>query len=141
VAEFVFEREEKYTVFLSDWWQQVSGNALQGLQITIVGMSLVFFTLGLIILALILLTRLPGLRAKEGPAEQNAGLSSQARAPQPTIEPTEAVSPVSSDAKLEQVAAIAVALLRSQRSVARQPRAAVRTSKWKQYGRAHQLGL
>ena len=50
--------------WINGWWQQVSGTAAQGLQITVVGMSLVFFTLGLIILVLALLTRLPGLRVK-----------------------------------------------------------------------------
>ena len=51
--------------WISSWWQQVSATVAQGLGITVVGMALVFVTLGLIILALVLLTRLPGLRARE----------------------------------------------------------------------------
>lgn len=127
--------------WISDWWQQVSGTATQGLQITIVGMSLVFFTLGLIILALILLTRLPGLRANRKEQEQKSELGKQALTFQPTAEHTIARTTATNDAELAQVAAIAVALVRSHRPTTRRSRTQTTTGKWKQYGRAHQLGL
>ena len=127
--------------WINDWWQQVSGTVAQGLEITIVGMSLVFFTLGLIILALVLLTHLPGLRANGEKQEQKAEPAQETLSSQPTIDRTAVLSPVSNDAELAQVAAIAVALLQSQRSTTRQTRTQTAASKWKQYGRAHQLGL
>ena len=62
---------------MASWWSHVYGTAAQGLQITIVGMALVFFTLGLIIVSMVLLTQLPGLRSskagqqpKEAPEER-----------------------------------------------------------------------
>ena len=128
-------------MFMTGWWQQISGTVAQGLQITIVGMSLVFFTLGLIILALVLLTRLPWLQAKTEKQEQETGQAQQQLVSQPRVEHKETLSPVSNDAELAQVAAIAVALLRNQRSITRRPKMRAATSKWKQYGRAHQLGL
>lgn len=127
--------------WMNVWWQQVSGTAAQGLQITIIGMSLVFLTLGLIILALALLTRLPGLRTKTEKKEQKAEPAKQNLSAQPTVERTAAGSATADDAELARVAAIAVALVRSQHSMTGQPRIRTTASKWKQYGRAHQLGL
>jgi Na+-transporting methylmalonyl-CoA/oxaloacetate decarboxylase gamma subunit len=124
------------------WWQHVSATVVNGLQITIVGMTLVFLTLGLVIVALILLKRLPG--TKQPKTEQDVathtpsanvvtGLATDSAEPE-----TKSVQ----DIELAQVAAIAVALLRSRRTKQHsRPRSEDRTSRWKQYGRAHQLGL
>jgi Na+-transporting methylmalonyl-CoA/oxaloacetate decarboxylase gamma subunit len=141
---------------INAWWQQVSGTAIQGLQITIIGMSLVFLTLGLIILVLALLTRLPGLRARNKGQEPKTGPEAKS----PSEPPTERAD--AADIQLAQVAAIAVALvraggtlgpMRADRVHLRQPfarggsdkayppGAEGSVSRWKQYGRAHQLGL
>jgi sodium pump decarboxylase gamma subunit len=118
--------------WLSDWWNSVSGTVLQGLGITVVGMALVFFTLGLVILAMVLLTRLPWLRGgKTAPDSVPA-------APQRTDTDTPATS---QEDDLGRVAAIAVAILRSRRRTPLRSRAPARRSTWKSYGRAHQLGL
>jgi Na+-transporting methylmalonyl-CoA/oxaloacetate decarboxylase gamma subunit len=118
------------------WFSQVSATAFQGLEITVVGMALVFFTLGLVIVSLVLLTRLPGLRAREQePAQESPG---------PLIEPAAkpGSAPVAApDDELAQVAAIAVSLLQSQRRVSPRPQAQATRNAWKSYGRAHQLGL
>jgi sodium pump decarboxylase gamma subunit len=117
------------------WLSQVSETVILALQITVVGMSLVFLTLGLIILAVVLLTRLPGLRSESEPEE------TPKVTPAPT--PTEAVAAetASPDDQLARVAAIAVALLRSRSSVRPYPRTRARRGAWKSYGRAHQIGL
>jgi sodium pump decarboxylase gamma subunit len=123
--------------WLNTWWSQVSGTVGHGLEITVVGMLLVFFTLGLVIVALILLTRLPGLRVEEKePAVQDK--------PAPAVAPPAKAGPAaartaSGQDELAQVAAIAVALLRSRKTRARAFQA--RPSAWKNYGRAHQHGL
>ena len=123
--------------WINAWWQSVSGTFAHGLQITIVGMALVFFTLGLIILALVLLTRLPGLRAKEQePEPESASVAPISPPAVPVSAPAIAI-----DAELAQVAAIAVALVRGRRQARARPRAQTTPSRWKQYGRAHQLGL
>ena len=132
---------------INAWWQQVSGTAIQGLQITIVGMSLVFLTLGLIILVLAVLTRLPGLRARNERQEPNTRPESTSLS-EPAAERAQVT-----DTELAQVAAIAVALMRADEAYPRQPfarggsdkayppGAEGSVSRWKQYGRAHQLGL
>jgi Na+-transporting methylmalonyl-CoA/oxaloacetate decarboxylase gamma subunit len=136
------EREETDTVsWINGWWQQVSGTAVQGLQVTIVGMSLVFLTLGLIILVLALLTHLPGLRAKRDEQEQPAEPTGRMLAAEPIQDRATNTSPIPDHIELAQVAAIAVALVRSQQPTRQPTRAATAASKWKQYGRAHQLGL
>lgn len=136
------KREETDTVsWINVWWQQVSATAAQGVQITIIGMSLVFLTLGLIILALVLLTRLPVLGTETEKQEQQAEQVKQDLSSQPTVERRAASSPTPNDAELARVAAIAVALARSQRPTRGQTRIQMSASKWKQYGRAHQLGL
>ena len=117
------------------WVSQVPEPVMQGLQITVVGMSLVFFTLGLIILALILLTRLPWLRAEKEP--EQAAKAACARRPVETI-PAQVAS---TDDELAQVAAIAVALLRSRRKAPSRSGAQTAISAWKTHGRARQLGL
>lgn len=127
--------------WMSAWWQQVSGTATQGLQITFVGMSLVFITLGLIILVLVALTRLPGLRPQRVEQVQDERPEPQSARSEPPVERETALSPASTDPDLAQVAAIAVALLRSQRSRGKRTRPRPTASNWKQYGRAHQLGL
>lgn len=129
--------------WLNSWWNQVSGTVLHGFEITVVGMSLVFFTLGLVILAMILLTKLPWLQAKGAPEERAAPPTAPAPvaatvAPEPA---TAAPKPVSQEGELARVAAIAVAMLHSQRSVRRHPQTKATRSAWKSYGRAHQLGL
>ena len=120
--------------WMSTWWGQVSETVASGLQITVVGMLLVFFTLGLVILTLVLLTRLPGLRSAGSP-EQTP--------PEQTLEsvsPPQAADGADQD-DLAEVAAIAVAILRSERR-ATVPHSARRgQNAWKSYGRAQQLGL
>jgi Na+-transporting methylmalonyl-CoA/oxaloacetate decarboxylase gamma subunit len=132
-----YERRGRIVGWINAWWQSVSGTFAHGLQITIVGMALVFFTLGLIILALVLLTRLPGLRVKEQEPELETGRVA------PVVPVTERLSTpaIVGDAELAQVAAIAVALVRGRRHARIRPRVQAVASRWKQYGRAHQLGL
>jgi hypothetical protein len=100
-------------------------------------MALVFFTLGLIILALVLLTRLPGLRVKEQEPETETDHTV------PVVPATERADapPLTHDAELAQVAAITVALVRGRRSARIRPKTKTVASRWRQYGRAHQLGL
>jgi sodium pump decarboxylase gamma subunit len=118
--------------WLPDWWDHVSGTVLQGLGITVVGMALVFFTLGLVIVSMVLLTRLPWLRGKEPPAHSVSAAPERVESKAPAY--------VQED-ELARVAAIAVAILRSrERTPLRRPTQA-RRSTWKSYGRAHQLGL
>jgi sodium pump decarboxylase gamma subunit len=118
--------------WLADWWDVVSGTVLQGLGITVVGMALVFFTLGLVILAMVLLTRLPGLRTKR-----------PSPGPPPTASrPAETVAPAAAQQDdLVKIAAIAVGVLHSRHRTPSRQRVAARRSTWKSYGRAHQLGL
>ena len=118
---------------MNAWWSQVSATTAHGLQITVVGMLLVFFTLGLIILALVLLTRLPGLRARDSSSEPSP-------LPEHPALQAAAVQPKDADAELARVAVITAAILRS-----RQPGMKVKPQRshgsWRSYGRAHQLGL
>ena len=127
---------------IGTWWQQVSATVANGLQITVIGMALVFLTLGLIIVALILLTRLPGL-SRAPKKEQD--VTTDAPSDKPVAAPPAGSAPSRTDqahdAELAQVAAIAVALLRSRRTQRLRPRTTSETSRWKQYGRAHQIGL
>jgi len=116
------------------WWSQISETFLQGLQITVIGMLLVFFTLGLIIVALILLTRLPGLRAETGDVEQKQ------TAPMQEYVTIPGDLPVPENTELAQVAAIALALVRSKQRPHRRTGKPARGA-WRSYGRAHQLGL
>lgn len=117
------------------WMSQVPETVMHGLQITAVGMALVFFTLGLIIVSLLLLTRLPGLRSEEEPRNE-----AQERAVQPLS--SDIVTPLlDTDEELAQVAAIAVALVRAQQRVRTPAKASVTVSAWKTAGRVHQLGL
>ena len=118
------------------WWQEISATVANGLQITVVGMALVFLTLGLIILALILLTRLPGL--SQAPKKEQ-DVATNAPPEKPTAEMTAGSDPT--ETELAQVAVIAVALLASRRTRSPHRKARSETSRWKQYGRAHQLGL
>jgi Na+-transporting methylmalonyl-CoA/oxaloacetate decarboxylase gamma subunit len=129
--------------WINAWWQRVSATVVDGLQVTAIGMALVFLTLGIIIVALIVLARLPGSRPKTTTKEQPVATHSP---------PAETVKSAAADAvrtapeqgrgaDLAQVAAIAVALLRSQRAAQPRSQANLSSSRWKQYGRAHQLGL
>jgi sodium pump decarboxylase gamma subunit len=127
--------------WINAWWQQISGTVAQGLEITVVGMSLVFLTLGLIILALTLLTHLPVLQAKTEKPKPKAQPAKQNLSSQATAEGAAPSSPAANDAELARVAAITVALVRSRRLATGQPSTQAASSKWKQYGRAHQLGL
>jgi Na+-transporting methylmalonyl-CoA/oxaloacetate decarboxylase gamma subunit len=125
---------------ISQWWTQVSTTVTQGLSITALGMALVFFTLGLVIVAMVLLTKIPWLRAKEaGETSTEAPLEDLAEVPGPV----EAASlPSAPTDEFAQIAAIAVALLRTRRGVrARVDRPTAARSAWKSYGRAHQHGL
>jgi Na+-transporting methylmalonyl-CoA/oxaloacetate decarboxylase gamma subunit len=119
---------------MAAWWSHIHGTATQGLQITVVGMSLVFVTLGLIIVTMILLTQFPGLRSVE------AGEEAEDTPDEPEQEPS-VVVPLAGGDELERVAAIAVTLIRSRRRSrhARKPRIAANA--WKQAGRTRQLGL
>lgn len=127
--------------WINAWWQQVSSTVANGLQITIIGMALVFLTLGLIIVALILLTRLPGLRVEPEKKELAAATPPEKTVVSAAAGAADAETDPAQDTELAQIAAIAVALLRSRRARALRPRTRTRTSRWKQYGRAHQLGL
>jgi Na+-transporting methylmalonyl-CoA/oxaloacetate decarboxylase gamma subunit len=118
--------------WLAGWWHSVSGTALQGLEITVVGMILVFFTLGLVIGAMVLLTRLPWLRAKLPPSPPAPTALQQAE--------SRASAPAQED-DLARIAAIAVAMVHSQQRVTPRQHAPARRGAWKSYGRAHQLGL
>jgi Na+-transporting methylmalonyl-CoA/oxaloacetate decarboxylase gamma subunit len=128
--------------WLSTWWQQVSATVASGLQITVIGMALVFLTLGLVIVALIVLTRLPG---RSRSANKDQDVTTDELSGKPVVAPATgaglSATEQAQNAELAQVAAIAVALLRSRRT--RPPRAGTKseTSRWRQYGRAHQLGL
>ena len=105
-----------------------------GLQITVVGMLLVFFALGMVILSMVLLTKLPWLRAKEEKKDK------------PEEQPA-AAAPIPQDDELAQVAAIAVAMLRSTpqksstRSTPGRPTIRPTGSLWKSSGRAQQVGF
>ena len=155
---------------ITAWWDQVSATVVHGLQIAAVGMVLVFFTLGLIVLAMLLLTRLPGLRACPERSRRITGcgprVTSHEGEPgtgavpvaQGASEQRQIASPVAED-ELARVAAIAVAVLRSRQvsasdacigtmPIRREPgiervRPAIRAtgSGWRMYGRASQLGL
>ena len=116
------------------WWSQVSETVMHGLQITVVGMALVFFTLGLVILSVVLLTRLPGLRAKDKPKTERE---------ESVVRPAQSVASSQEvpNEELARVAAIALAVLRSRRRASPRPKKAAVESAWKRYGRANQLGL
>jgi hypothetical protein len=105
-------------------------------------MLLVFFTLGLIIVAVVLLTKLPWLRAKQESEVPESARTVLAEAVEPAPA-TIAQAAASADDELAQVAAIAVALLEQHGSAApRSVRPQVRsTGQWKRSGRMHQMGL
>ena len=121
--------------WLGTWWSQVSATAVHGLQITVVGMLLVFFTLGLVILSLVVLRRLPGSSVAEQEDEIAASNTEHGSA-----EPLDLPPELGQD-ELAEVAAIAVALARARLGARRRPQAGTATSAWKRHGRAHQLGL
>jgi len=136
---------------IAAWWDHVSATVVHGLQIAAVGMVLVFFTLGLIVLAMLLLTRLPGLRVAGGglrvASQEGEPGTGTVPVAQEASEQRPVASPVAED-ELARVAAIAVAVLRSRQASAREPgiervRPAIRAtgSGWRMYGRASQLGL
>jgi sodium pump decarboxylase gamma subunit len=110
---------------------------MHGLEITVVGMTLVFFTLGLVIVAMVLLTKLPWLQDRKPLQEQPEEQIEEMPAPKvvaTTVDRTQ-------EDELAQVAAIAVALLRARQRSTRRPQSKGKRSTWKTYGRAHQLGL
>lgn len=128
---------------IAEWWNQVSATVTHGLEITVVGMLLVFFTLGLIIIAMVLLTKLPWLKPQEEVEEEQDEPGPVAATATPTLPAPQ----VTADDELAQVAAIAVTLLKGQqervptaRGLSR-PQIRATGSAWKTYGRAHQLGL
>jgi sodium pump decarboxylase gamma subunit len=133
-ADF-FERSQSIVTWISVWWSQVSGTVQHGFEITIVGMALVFFTLGLVIVAMVLLTKLPWLQDKE--QRQKPETASDVEATDATPE----IGTTTSDDEFAQVAAIAIAMLTSRRASDRRARARATRSAWKSYGRSHQLGL
>ena len=129
-------------IVIAEWWNQVSTTVIHGTQITVTGMLLVFFTLGLIIVAMILLTKLPWLQAKEEPkVTESAPAAPASKTIEPAPAKTQAV--VSADDELAQVAAIAAALLSQQQGPTRRlSRPQVRPAgRWKRSGRAYQVGL
>ena len=98
-----------------------------GAQLTVVGMGLVFMALGLVVLSMVILTRLPWLQPKEVSSEESVKCSE---------EPS---SPVETDERAR-VAAIAVALALSEE----RPRPAFtptagQMGAWKMQGRILQL--
>jgi Na+-transporting methylmalonyl-CoA/oxaloacetate decarboxylase gamma subunit len=118
---------------LADWWVRVSGTVLQGIGVTVAGMLLVFVTLGLVIVAMVILTRIPWLRRKEPSTDMGPAV--------PTApEKKEAPSPVH-EADLARIAVVAVAVLRSRQSATSRGQRKPRGGTWRSYGRAHQLGL
>ena len=119
---------------MASWWSHVQGTATLGLQITLVGMSLVFLTLGLIIISMVVLTRLPGLRSAE--AGKEAAETSDEPAADALI-----IRPPKGGDELEQIAAIVVAVIRSRRRSRQASKPRVAANSWKQAGRARQLGL
>lgn len=129
-----------------EWWSKISETVMQGLQITVIGMTLVFFTLGLIIVAMVLLTKLPWLQAKEEEegSEEESPAPAIASATVAVPAPVAAAAPA--DDELAQVAAIAVAVLRGQEVVVPvtrglgRPQVRATGGAWRSYGRAHQLG-
>ena len=123
--------------WISEWWNQVSGTVVHGFEITVVGMALVFFTLGLVIVAMVLLTKLPWLQDKETLQEQPKEQTKEMPAPKTAVVTVDQTP----EDDLAQVAAIAVALLQARQRISRRPRAKGKRSTWKTYGRAHQLGL
>ena len=120
--------------WITEWWSQVSGTVQFGFEITVVGMALVFFTLGLVILAMILLTKLPWLQVKEQKETETKPVANVE-----TLIPV--AEPTTSDDELARVAAIAVAMLRSHHRARRRAQTTAKRSTWKSYGRAQQLGL
>jgi sodium pump decarboxylase gamma subunit len=120
--------------WLGEWWNQVSGTVMHGFELTIVGMALVFFTLGLVILAMVLLTKLPWLQAKETSPQETESPPRPAQA-------VAAPAPFPADDELARVAAISVAVLWGRRGPRRRARTTGARGSWKRYGRAHQLGL
>ena len=124
---------------LGEWWSQVSGTVLHGLEVTVIGMLLVFFTLGLVILAMVLLTKLPWLQPRQAPQEPEAETSTANPTAPSVVEPAPS-TPTQTD-ELAQVAAITVALLRSRRRSAHRVRTRRTRGSWRNYGRAHQLGM
>jgi len=126
-------------VAIGEWWNQVSGTVMHGLEVTAVGMLLVFFTLGLVILAMVLLTKLPWLQSKPAPQEPESETKAASPAVQP-VQRTPSTPPQTNE--LAQVAAITVALVCSRRRSVRQVATTKSTrGSWRSYGRAHQLGL
>jgi hypothetical protein len=102
-------------------------------------MALVFFTLGLVIVAMIVLTKLPWLRAK---AQQEASPQTTAGAPV-KVAPVKSAQPSDdlADDELARIAAIALALLRTGHRARAYVQTEATRSAWKNYGRANQLGL
>ena len=132
---------------IAEWWNQVSTTVVHGAQITVMGMLLVFFTLGLVIVSMILLTKLPWLRAKEESKEAESAVAEPAKTAAPAAAAAPAVAAASqaaasADDELAQVAAIAVALLIQRQGPMGRSRPHVRSAgRWKRSGRAYQVGL
>jgi len=98
-----------------------------GAQLTVVGMGLVFMALGLVVLSMVILTRLPWLQVKEGSSKESA-------------EGSEHSSPLVEADERARVAAIAVALALSEerpRPALTPPAGSARA--WKIQGRILQL--
>jgi Na+-transporting methylmalonyl-CoA/oxaloacetate decarboxylase gamma subunit len=94
-----------------------------GAQLTVVGMGLVFLALGLVVLSMVILTRLPWLQAKEEGVESS-------EEPSPVVEADERA----------RVAAIAVALaLSEERPRPKFTPTERRLSAWKMQGRILQI--
>ena len=123
---------------LGEWWNQVSGTVLHGLEVTAVGMLLVFFTLGLVILAMVLLIKLPWLQPKPTPQEPEPEKAASPAVPSATAS---APSTPPQTVELAQVAAITVALVHSRQRSVRQVATKDTRGSWRSYGRAHQLGM
>jgi Na+-transporting methylmalonyl-CoA/oxaloacetate decarboxylase gamma subunit len=123
------------------WWNQVSETVTYGLQITVIGMLLVFFTLALIILSVVLLAKLPALQARKAQEPQETRAEALPKLVTEQQIATDTVTAPTADDELAQVAAIAVVMLRSRQRVGTRPQARTVGSAWKHYGRAHQHGL
>jgi len=101
-------------------------------------MLLVFFTLGLVILAMVLLIKLPWLQPKSAPQEPEPE-----QVASPAVPPATASAPSTppQTVELAQVAAVTVALVRSRSQSVRQVTTKHTRGSWRSYGRAHQLGM
>lgn len=129
-------------MFHPDW-----ATVWQGVQVTVVGMGLVFLALGLVILAMVALTRLPWLQ----PREEKAGAEGAAEGGGETAEVHQSTEGrfyfPATEERARVAAAVAVAhVARAGGRVTPAPAEGYRVARtewfsaWRTYGRIRQLG-